>query len=134
MGARIRVEGVYTKGLGRASQFLSTDIYREIFRERLGQDPFPGTLNVELKGLDYTALARVCSDHEVIGDLEVGGRIYGGLHIWRGEVGGRRVLVVRPFRSRHPPQVVELVSHERLEAALGISPGDPLALEIECGT
>ncbi len=129
---RVRLLGRYVKGLGRAGAFLSMEVYREILSRRLGSDPYPGTLNIEVEGLGgYRELRRICPPEDV-GDIEVGGRIFGGLHIWRGSIGGERVLVIRPYRSAHPENVLEVVSREKLAERLKIEEGQAIAVDIEC--
>ena len=46
----MEITGIVTTGLGKAAYFLGQDFYKNQFRERLGFTPFPGTLNLILRG------------------------------------------------------------------------------------
>ncbi len=46
------MKGVVFSDLGRAGAFLGVDWVRQAVRERIGFDPYPGTLNLRLSGDD----------------------------------------------------------------------------------
>jgi riboflavin kinase len=50
-------EGVLFTGLGEGAYYITRDGYREQIREKLGFDPYPGTLNLRLSG-GYVELKR----------------------------------------------------------------------------
>ncbi|MDX1534421.1 MAG: DUF120 domain-containing protein, partial [Thermoplasmata archaeon] len=56
MEARIRIQGRLEHGLGEGYYYMSQEGYRTQFREKLGFDPFPGTLNLKLEGPELTKL------------------------------------------------------------------------------
>ncbi len=129
----VRLRGRYVKGLGRSGYFLGMKIYREIFRERLGRDPYPGTLNIEIEGFKgYEDLRKICPEHEAIGDIEFEGKTYGGLYIWRAAFKDSEVLLIRPYRSAHDPKILEVVSGERLVEKHSIKEGDIVTIDIKC--
>jgi riboflavin kinase len=129
----IRLRGRYVKGLGRSGIFLSTDIYKEILRRRLGEDPYPGTLNIEMEGLEgYEELKKICPPQEKIEDTVIGGKAYGGLYIWKAYMEGNEVLVIRPYRSTHKPTVLEIVSRKKLIEKLKIDEGTAITISVEC--
>ncbi len=129
----IRLKGRYVKGLGRSGIFLSMDIYKEIFRRRLGEDPYPGTLNIEMEGLEgYEELKKICPPQEKIEDIVIGGKTYGGLYIWKAYMEGSEVLLIRPYRSTHKPTVLEIVSREKLVEKLKIDEGTAITISVEC--
>lgn len=130
---RLRLVGRYIKGLGRSGVFLSMDYYREIFRERLGRDPYPGTLNIEVEGIEgYEDLRTLCPPNDEIGDIEIGGRTYGGLYIWRAKLRSEDILLIRPYRSTHDKKVLEIVAIEKLSEKLGLKEGELIPIEVEC--
>ncbi|MEM2204294.1 MAG: DUF120 domain-containing protein [Sulfolobales archaeon] len=130
---RVRLRGRYVKGLGRSGFFLNMEIYKKIFRERLGTEPYPGTLNIEAEDLEgYEGLRKICPEHEAIGDITLEGKTYGGLYLWRALIGDTRVLLIRPYRSSHNPKILEVVSSEKLVEKHGIREGDRITIDIEC--
>ena len=44
----IVLEGIVTSGLGRGAIFISIDYYKIKIKEKLGFDPYPGTLNLKV--------------------------------------------------------------------------------------
>ena len=48
----ILVKGVVFSDLGRAGEFLGLGWVRDAIRERVGFDPYPGTLNLRVRGED----------------------------------------------------------------------------------
>ena len=41
-------EGIVTSGLGKGVVFMSMDYYKSNVKEKLGFNPYPGTLNLRL--------------------------------------------------------------------------------------
>ncbi len=53
----ITLEGTVFTGLGEGAYYIGRESYRQQFVEKLGFDPYPGTLNLKLVG-DYDVKAR----------------------------------------------------------------------------
>jgi len=47
--SQIGLEGTVTSGMGEGRHYISLSGYQRQFEERLGYEPFPGTLNVDLR-------------------------------------------------------------------------------------
>jgi len=66
----------------------------------------------------------------------IGYGIHGGLIIWNGKLvrgsDGVNVLVIRPLRSRHGPEVLEVISELYLRGRLLLNDGDDVELIINC--
>src|SRR5579864_2735518 len=54
--AEVIAEGSVSSGLGRGAQFLSIAWVRRELRQKLGLDPFPGTLNLQVPPAVWSAL------------------------------------------------------------------------------
>lgn len=50
---RITFEGKVVNGMGEGAYYMSLDGYKEQFKEKLGYEPFPGTLNLKLEDKIY---------------------------------------------------------------------------------
>ena len=48
VGGVITFEGHVVSGMGEGAYYMSLEGYRKQFREKLGYEPFPGTLNIKL--------------------------------------------------------------------------------------
>ncbi|MFB6100044.1 MAG: DUF120 domain-containing protein [Candidatus Nanohalobium sp.] len=44
----MELEGEVTSGLGKGRYYMSKEVYQEVFDEKLGFRPFPGTLNIKV--------------------------------------------------------------------------------------
>lgn len=120
------------KGLDRARYFMNLEPYKRIFREFLGEDPYEGTFNIEVKDLSYRDLLNKCKPIE-IRDFMYDGKIYGGLYIWLAEIkalGG--VVLIRPFRSAHKDNVLEIVSNVKISERLKVKYDDEISVYVKC--
>ncbi len=131
----LTVCGVYIRGLGRASRFIASEPYNGLFRSILGAEPFPGTLNIKLKGLgSFRDLATVCRPYASYGDFVYQGRVFGGLTLWIGYRLDTRFIVLRPHRSSHSDDVLEIVGSIDLKKRFDLEYGDEFCFRVICGT
>jgi riboflavin kinase len=63
---RILFKGKIVSGMGEGSYYMSKKGYREQFSEKLGYEPFPGTLNVKLEEQIYKDLKREITNYPSI--------------------------------------------------------------------
>ncbi len=120
-------------GLGRV--FVSRHVYFVILTEILGEEPYPGTLNIDV-GMSTRDVELLCEPHHVKSIIH-SGSVLGGFKYWLGTVGADSgspvdVLVLRPDLSRHGPRVLELVSSKYLRGALGLKDGDYVCVDLRC--
>jgi riboflavin kinase len=121
----ISVQGKVISGLGRAGYFLCREGYSRQFRDKLGYIPFPGTLNVLL---DQPFPARApCIP--VIGFSE-GKESFGGCQCYRIRINGLDGAVIRPEKSCHPPELIEIISSVSLRRTLHLNDGDSVEVEL----
>lgn len=113
------VKGVVISGLGRGGYYVSKEPYYSFFFNIFKEKPFPGTLNVVLNDADGVSLKL-----SKFFRPKTGGAIrfsYG--FVKKGEK-TFPCVIVRPELSRHPPNVIELVSPVYLRKALNLRDGD----------
>lgn len=128
------ITGTVTTGLGEGAAFVMLQGYREQFREQLGYDPYPGTLNVETDddaaGV-FDSVAPIRIDGWCDGDTS-----YGPVDCYPVTVrtdDGQRYDVchaVVPHRSDHDTSTVELIAPENLRDLLGLSDGSTLRVSV----
>ena len=134
----ILVKGVVFSDLGRAGAFLGIDWVRDAIRERLGFDPYPGTLNMRARGADLTRWERVRRD---------GGKIVlpspdpafcsaflftGFVEGWPSAPGPReRVAVVVPEVEDYPGDKLEVIAAVSLKETRSVRDGDELTVVFE---
>ena len=131
----ILVKGVVFSDLGRAGAFLGIDWVREAVRERVGFDPYPGTLNVRASGADLNRWEQV---------RQHGGRVVlpspdpafcnaflftGSLEGWDAPPGSReRIAVVVPEVEEYPADKLEIIAAVSLKQARSVRDGDELTV------
>ena len=127
----LRLSGEVTEGVGEASGFVSLSGYAEQFRERLGYEPFHGTLNVAVDDESEADSHRLAAlDGVRIDGWEADGRTYGGVTCYPARVetadgreyGPAHVLV--PDRTHHDASELEVLAPARLRDELDLRDGD----------
>jgi len=125
------IKGRVTSGKGEANVLTSVEWVREQAREKLGFQPYPGTLNIELSHEDSMLLRdglsraqSICLEPPIEGfasgicyKIMIMHRLEGALVF--PQVPGRRV------------DVVEIISPYPLRDVLQVKDGDEVVLEIE---
>ncbi len=131
---RIILKGKYVKGLDKARYFMSLKPYKEIFMKLMNKEPFEGTFNVEITDhLTYKDLLEKCGTYHIIPEQHYNGRLLGGVYIWLGEINGiGNVLVIRPFKSAHKENILEIVSDKKIREILNLEYGDQIEIKIIC--
>ncbi len=100
--------GRVLKGLGKGRRFLGLSVYRDFFADLLGEQPYPGTLNLHLN--KPPMLKKRFAPQGL-----------GAVRYSLGILRGIRVLVIKPERSVHPSEVVELVSPWHLRTLFNLN-------------
>jgi riboflavin kinase len=128
---RVELTGTVTGGMGEGKHYISLPGYMEQFRDRLGYEPFAGTLNVELGDESVRRRAAMESLSPVpIDGWEDDDRTYGPAVCYpatlRTTDGGRYedAHVIAPERTHHDEDQLELIAAPKLRDELGLADGD----------
>ena len=65
-GKRVIFKGKIVSGMGEGSYYMSKKGYKDQFREKLGYEPFPGTLNIKLEEQIYKDTKREMTNYPSI--------------------------------------------------------------------
>lgn len=65
-GKRVIFKGKIVTGMGEGSYYMSKKGYKDQFREKLGYEPFPGTLNIKLEEQIYKDTKREMTNYPSI--------------------------------------------------------------------
>ncbi|MFB6136714.1 MAG: DUF120 domain-containing protein [Halobacteriaceae archaeon] len=131
------LEGTVTSGMGEGRHYISLPGYMSQFAERLGYEPFPGTLNVDLaerSRRDRSAMAAL--DAVPIEGWEDEDRTYGPATCYPATVvadgeGYEPAHVIVPERTHHDASQLEVIAPEKIRDELGIDDGDEVSLRVE---
>ncbi len=131
MESRLPVRGRVDHGMGEGFYYMSQEGYRKQFREKLGFDPFPGTLNLKLEGREAAKLEVLRKAEGVtIEGFTSGGRTFGGAMCLRATMDGVDCAVVLPIRS-HYDDVLEVISKHKLRERLGLKDAEFVEVVVE---
>jgi riboflavin kinase len=134
---RVALSGTVTVGMGEGRHYITLPGYMTQFEDRLGYEPFPGTLNVALDEGSVRARAGLTAIEPVrIDGWEDDDRTYGPAVCYPAtvEAGGEEyepAHVIAPERTHHDEDQLEVIAPVKLREALGLDDGDPLTVRIE---
>jgi len=127
----ISLTGKVVSGDGEGRYYLSLKGYRQQFKEKLGFDPYPGTLNVLLdpESMEKKAMLAYRKPIVLKGFTE-GGKRYGEVLAFPARVRGLEAALVVPLKTHHPPEIIEVVSPFELRKNLGLADGDVIEVVV----
>ena len=129
----ITLEGIVFTGLGEGAYYISKDKYRKQFIEKLGFDPYPGTLNLKLK-TDYDVKTR--SELETYPAIEVEGftnenRSFGPVKCYPAIIQNKvKGAIVTALRSHYDASVIEIIAPVFLRKHFDLKDGHKVKVEV----
>lgn len=133
----VGLRGRVTEGMGEGGHYISLEGYRVQFVERLGYEPFPGTLNVSLDEESVRRRGRLASlDAIPIDGWEDEQRTYGPAVCYpatlANEAGDRYAAAhaIVPERTHHDEDNLEVIAPDKLRDELGLGEAAPIAIEV----
>jgi riboflavin kinase len=129
----VTIEGVLFSGLGEGAYYISKDGYRKQFIEKLGFDPYPGTLNLKLV-TDYDMKTR--AELENYPGIELEGfknetRSFGSVKCYPVIINNKmKGAVVFAMRSHYNSSVIEIIAPTFLRGNLKLKDGNKVKVEI----
>ena len=133
----LSLRGAVTGGMGEGRHYITLPGYAEQFRERLGYDPFPGTLNVNLTEESVRRRGEMAGiDAVPIDAWEGDDRTYGaatcyGVTLVAGDERYDEVHAIVPDRTHHDDDQLELIAPDRLRDALDLDDDDQVEVRVE---
>lgn len=135
--AQVDLEGTITSGMGEGRHYISLPGYKRQFEDRLGYDPFPGTLNVELREESVRRRRAMDAVEPVpIDGWEDEERTYGPavchpatVETADGET-YEEIHTIAPERTHHDDDQLEIVAPEKLRDVLDLTDGDNVTIHV----
>lgn len=132
----VNIEGIVFSGMRDGAYYVTRDGYRKQFSEKLGFDPYPGTLNLRLRTNSDIQARRILDMYPciVIEGFENGQRTYGSARSFKCTINGQTqgaVLLIR--RTHHAENVMEIISPFHLRERLGLKDGDKVTITVKVG-
>jgi riboflavin kinase len=129
----VTLEGVLFTGLGEGAYYITRDGYRKQFIEKLGFDPYPGTLNLKLT-TEYDVKTR--AELESYPAIEVQGfksetRTFGPVKCYPAIINNKvKGAVVAALRSHYNSSVIEVIAPYYLRNKLKLKDGHKVKIEV----
>ncbi|WP_211313056.1 DUF120 domain-containing protein [Halarchaeum salinum] len=134
--ADLALSGRVTGGMGEGRHYISLPGYNRQFEDRLGYEPFAGTLNVELDEPSRRARSAMESlDGVDIDAWEDDERTYGSATCYPATLetddgSYDPVHVIVPDRTHHDETKVELIAADKLRDELTLDDGDEVIVRV----
>ena len=129
----VTLEGVLFTGIGEGAYYITRDGYRKQFIEKLGFDPYPGTLNLKLT-TDYDM--KTMTELESYPAIEIEGfksetRSFGAVKCYPAVINNKiKGTVVAALRSHYNSSVIEIIAPYYLRGKLKLKDGHKVKVEI----
>mgnify|MGYP001155983245 CR=1 FL=1 len=129
----ITLEGIVFTGLGEGAYYISKERYKKQFIEKLGFDPYPGTLNLKLT-TDYDVKTR--SELEAYPAIEIEGfrnedRTFGPVKCYPAIIENEaKGAIITALRSHYDTSIVEVIAPLFLRKHLRLKDGHKVKVEV----
>ncbi|MCJ7559562.1 DUF120 domain-containing protein [Candidatus Bathyarchaeota archaeon] len=129
----VTLEGTVFTGLGEGAYYISKEYYRKQFIEKLGFDPYPGTLNLKLT-TEYDFKTR--TELEAYPAIEIQGfknedRTFGLVKCYLATIDNRvKGALISALRSHYDISVVEIIAPVCLRKQLNLKDGHKVKVEV----
>jgi len=130
METAVTIEAELVTGLGEAAGFTSLDWARTAFRDAVGIDPYPGTVNLAPRSRVARAGWDAVRARPGIA-LPAPRPDWCDARLYRARIADRiEAAVVVPELDDYPDDRIELIASLGVRAALGLADGDLVSIEI----
>jgi riboflavin kinase len=129
----VTLEGTVFTGLGEGAYYISKEHYRKQFIEKLGFDPYPGTLNLKLT-TDYDL--KTHTELEAYPAIEIQGfknedRTFGLVKCYPATIGNKvKGALISALRGHYDSSVVEIIAPVCLRKHLNLKDGYKVKVEV----
>ncbi len=129
----IVITGVVFTGLGEGAYYVSLNGYRLQIKEKLGFDPYPGTLNLKLTEPSDLYFRELLNHRAgiLIKGFSNGKRTYGSVKAFKAKVKDINAAVLLIERTHYGIDILEVIAPVNLRQALGLRDGDRVSVEVQ---
>lgn len=128
-GSKKFLSGKVITGLGEGQYYISLDGYRAQFIEKLGFDPYPGTLNIRLDTPGVELRKGINANIRISGFTSEN-RTFGSGSCFKIRIDNIDGAVIVPERTHYPEDIIEIIAPVNLRKYLNISDGSIVEVEV----
>jgi len=127
------IEGELFSGMREGGYYISEEGYKHQFKEKLGFEPYPGTLNLKLKSRSDLQAKKTLQSYPgiIIKPFENKGRTFGSVKCFKTLINDKEegaVLLIQ--RTHYGEDVLEVISPEYLREKMKLKDGEKIRLKI----
>ena len=122
------LEGIVVVGLGKGAVFMSIDHYKREFKDKLGFDPYPGTLNMTLNKGQTNLLKDINPIR--IESFKKDNKTFGGVSCYKVKINNIDGAIIVPDLTEHEEDMIEIIAPINLKSELNIKEGDKIKVEL----
>ncbi len=123
------LEGFVTSGLGKGAVFMSIDYYKKNVREKLGFDPYPGTLNLRIDKGAAGLLKKLIPIR--IGGFKKNSQSFGGADCYKIKINSINGSIIVPDLAENEESIIEIIAQVNLKSELKIKDGDKVKVIVQ---
>lgn len=129
----LEFKGVITKGMGEGAYYISLEGYRKQFIEKLGFDPYPGTLNIRLIDEAYKNAKSVLKMQPsiFIEGFSDGKRTYGWVKCYRAKIDSIDGAVLILERTHHDDSILEVIAPVKIVEKINADYGSVITVKVK---
>jgi riboflavin kinase, archaea type len=116
------LKGKVVSGLGEGRFYTELPEYKKQFIEKLGINPYPGTLNIKVKEGEKDSFT-LCRIPTIIDGFMTKDRTYGAIKCYPGMLLGIKVAIIVPDRTIHRTGIAEIIAAKYLRKTLKLEDG-----------
>lgn len=130
MPLRIHLEGTIVSGMKEGTYYISQEGYVKQFTQKLGFEPYPGTLNVSIDHIEKNKI-RLIKKYEgiTIDPFKTAQRTFGGVTCFHATINAVSCVLVLPLRG-HYSSILEFIAPVYLREAIGVDDGDTVQIVV----
>lgn len=129
----IVLTGEIFTGLGEGAYYVSLEGYRSQIIEKLGFDPYPGTLNLRLTDPPDVYFRELLSHRPgiLIKGFSNGRRTYGSVKAFKAKIKDINAAVLLIERTHYGRDTLEVIAPINLRQTLKLKDGDKISVEVQ---
>lgn len=109
---RIVLSGTILSGLGEGKYYMSLPEYKKQIKEKIGFEPYEGTLNILLSQIQIAKKAYLLKNLEpnIIKGFRKKSRTFGDIFLYPCLIEKRKCALIVPIRTHHPSKIIEIIA------------------------
>lgn len=120
------IKGKVKRGIGEGAFYIKK--YNKKINKALGFNPYLGTLNIEVNKNSKSTISK--QKPIIINSFKTKERTYGSIKCYNAKINNTKASVIIPERTRHPENIVEVISPVYLRGKFNLKDNNIIRVEL----